>query len=652
MANTRAGKPDLLYILKILWEHDDSNPISKTDIIKELQSYGVILGAAQSGVLGYKTLNRNLQILQSAGKELGFEIVDDKNKGVYLNKTQSGFDDGELIFLINEVVNSSNFSSDAALDIIDRIKNLGTTDFKNKASVNVSSITENKTNYTFFTVLETLNKAIANKKQVKLTATTYWVDGALDNTLAEEIVVNPIQVVKTRMGKTVLLCVKEGTDKQTAYQIEKILGVEELDTDNSVNAKDIESVLAQNPFSLGTDNGEPGGHIVTAKICVNVDYLDEVIDTFGAVDIEKSKKYATKYLNALDVSFRINENDLVKWAMFQSGVVEIIQPFSARRKVLELTKNLKEKYLKNSQDKYVEAIRSVEDTHALHLVKILSNGQKLHEKPKRLVERLELIETDITDLAFLTGYKYKDLQFLTLDTLAVKNIPSLAKELYWHVVKLAYLPITNFDFLKGSSIERLELKGLPDITDWSGLYEVRNLRYLRCTLDIVEKIDEDKLRQTNPALHIEMDTDDEVSNTPTIEEIFEDYPIGRLNNYPLNLLYQIYPKGNKPELDNLSSGDIKAIRWILDTVINTYLNTEEKRFVDDFYKSERSITTIAKDYTMHPYAVFHLWQELNHKLCNTNVRQTFDKYYFKNNETRIEGGNKYGGYYRRRKGYQ
>ncbi len=630
MANTRAGKPDLLYILKILWEHDDSEPISKTDIIKELQNYGVTLGAVQCGAPGYKTLNRNLQILQAAGSELGFDVVDDKNKGVYLHKTQSAFDDGELIFLINEVVNSSNFSSDAALDIIDRIKNLGTTDYKNKASVNVNSIIGNKTNYIFFTVLESLDKAIANKKQVKLTATTYWVDGALDNTLAEEVVVTPIQVVKTRMGKNVLLCVKEGTDKQTAYQLEKILGVEELDSDSSVNAKDIESFLAQNPFSLGADNGEPDGHIVDAKICVNVDYLDEVIDTFGAVDIEKSKKYETKYLNALDVSFRVNENDLVKWAMFQSEVVEIIEPFSARQKVLNLTKKLKEKYLKNSQDKYVEALRSAKQNHSLYLAKILSNGNKDHEQLEGL-KKLALIETDIADLTFLNGNHYRALRSLTLDTLAVKNIPSLAKELYWHVVKLAHLPITNFDFLKGSDIERLGLKGLPDITDWNGLYKVRNLRYLRCTLDVAEKIDEDKLRQTNPALHIEIDTDDEASNVPTIEELFEDYPVGRLDSYPLNLLYRIYPKGSKPELEKLSSGDKKAIEWILDTVINTYFNEEEKRFVDDFYKKERSITAIAKDYNMHPYAVYRFWQELNHTLNSPKIHQMFDKYYFKNN---------------------
>ncbi len=638
MANTRAGKPDLLYILKILWEHDESNPISKTDIIKELQNYGVVLGAAQSGTPGYKTLNRNLQILQTAGKELGFEIVDDKNKGVYLNKTQSAFDDGELIFLINEVVNSSNFSSDAALDIIDRIKNLGTTDFKKNASANASSITGNKTNYTFFTVLETLNKAITNKKQVKLTATTYWVDGALDNTLAEEVVVNPIQVVKTRMGKTVLLCVKEGTDKQTAYQLEKILGVEELDTDGSVNAKDIESFLAQNPFSLGTDNGEPDGHIVEAKICVNVDYLDEVIDTFGAVDIQPSKKYETKYLNALDVTFRVNENDLIKWAMIQSEVVEIVEPFSARQKVLTLTKNLKEKYLKNSQDKYVEAIRSVEDTHALHLVKILSNGQKLHEKPKRLVEQLELVETDITDLTFLTGYKYKDLQFLTLDTLAVKHIPDLT-ELTLHSLYLRNLSITNLGFLAGCGVRDLFLLDLPNVTDFSGIYLLRRLGRLRCSENLYAQLDKEKLCANYPNIIIECAREGKalgegeyqpIEGVKISKEEF-DYPIGRLNNYPLNLLYQIYPKGSKPELDNLSSGDIKAIRWILDTVINTYLNTEEKRFVDDFYKSERSITTIAEDYTMHPYAVFRLWQELNHKLCSTNVHQMFDKYYFKNN---------------------
>ncbi len=638
MANTRAGKPDLLYILKILWEHDESNPISKTDIIKKLQSYGVVLGAAQNGTPGYKTLNRNLQILQAAGSELGFDIVDDKNKGVYLNKTQSVFDDGELIFLINEVVNSSNFSSDAALDIIDRIKNLGTTDFKNKASVNVNSIIGNKTNYTFFTVLETLDKAIASKKQVKLTATTYWVDGALDNTLAEEIVVNPVQVVKTRMGKTVLLCVKDGTDKQTAYQIEKIVSAEELGADISVSTKDIESVLAQNPLSLGTDNGEPDGHIVNAEICVNVDYLDEVIDTFGTVDIQPSKKYAAKYLNALDVSFRVNENDLVKWAMFQSSVVEIIQPFSARRKVLELTKNLKEKYLKNSQDKYAEAIRSVEDTHALHLVKILSNGQKLHEKPKRLVEQLELIETDITDLAFLTGYKYKDLQFLTLDTLAVKEIPDLT-ELTLHSLYLRNLSITNLNFLAGCGVRDLFLLDLPNVTDFSGIYLLQRLGRLRCSEDLYAQLDKEKLCANYPNIVIECVREGKtlgegeyqpMEGVKLSKEEF-DYPIGRLNSYPLNILYQIYPKGSKPELDNLSSGDKKAIDWILDTVINTYLNTEEKRFVDDFYKSERSITAIAKEYNMHPYAVFRLWQELNHKLCSANVHQMFDKYYFKNN---------------------
>ena len=155
------GKKALpLCILQILTEHSDrDHPMTSGDIIRRLsEAYGIEANR--------NTISRNIAVL----RDLGFEIstYDENHKGAYLETRE--FDDMEIRWLIDGVLNSKYLPEKYANDLIAKLKALSSRHFKSGMD-HISALREwpHQKNRAFSSNMAALDEAIEHRLRVRFT---------------------------------------------------------------------------------------------------------------------------------------------------------------------------------------------------------------------------------------------------------------------------------------------------------------------------------------------------------------------------------------------------------------------------------------------------------------------------------------------------
>lgn len=324
----RDKKSSVLYVLEILQNYTDvKHSLNYAQIIEKLKNIYDI-------TLERKTIARDIDILM----DKGYEIVKRGNYGVYLGTR--GFEEGELLYLIDAIYSSKSIPTKYAKDIIEKL----TADcslyskkkFKYLEKMDELNRTDNKQ---LFLTIEVLNDAIEQGKKVEFQYNDYGLNKEFKPMEeGKKYIINPYYMVNNN-GKYYLVCNLDKYEDLSNYKIENISNIKILPTD----VKPIKSLPDQENFSIKQYMNEhiymmSGNSVVATMKILDKKRISDVISWFG-------RNILIKQTNGeIYVTVKVNENALIYWAMQYGEYVEIVSPIETKNKMINLLKNMLTRY--------------------------------------------------------------------------------------------------------------------------------------------------------------------------------------------------------------------------------------------------------------------------------------------------------------------
>ena len=324
-------KSSVLYVLEILQQYTDANhQLNYSQIKDKLQSiYDVSLER--------KTIARDIDILI----EKGYDILKRGNYGVCLRSRS--LEEGELLYLIDAIYSSKSIPTKYAKDIIEKLTKdcslYSKKKFKYLEKMDDYNRTDNKQ---LFLTIEVLNDAIEQGKKVEFQYNAYGINKELKaKEEGKKYIVNPYYMVNNN-GKYYLVCNLDKYEDLSNYKIENISNIKILQED----IKPIKSLPQQENFSIKQYMNEhiymmSGESVVATMKIYNNKRINDIISWFGKNIFIKETDGETF------VTIKVNENALIYWAMQYGEYVEIISPIETKNKMIELLKNMLNRYNKN-----------------------------------------------------------------------------------------------------------------------------------------------------------------------------------------------------------------------------------------------------------------------------------------------------------------
>lgn len=324
MASKTNKKIVVFYVLEVLKEFSDENHLlTYADIRDKIEKLHDVCPDV-------KSIANNISILIEAG----YDIIKCGYKGCYLD--YRGFNNGELLYLVDAIISSNYISSNQAKELIERLtKDCSKFDkTKYKYLQKINTRIKRKNNELFY-VIEILADAIAENKQVAFNYNEFKLSKDMEQrVMGKEFIINPYNLVNSR-GKYYLVCNYDKYDDLSNYRIDCISNIRILDTPRKPlkNLAGGENFLIKNYVNehIYMTNGK------SEEVVLKVDnqkYVNEIVDWFGdSVEFKLDG-------NNIYAKMKVNEDAVVFWAL-QYGQFRQLRH---EKKIRSLIEFLMEKY--------------------------------------------------------------------------------------------------------------------------------------------------------------------------------------------------------------------------------------------------------------------------------------------------------------------
>lgn len=321
-------KLSILYLLDILKQYTDENhSLTYSEIDQKLQTkFGIRLDA--------KTIAKYVNLLQ----DYGIDIKKRGNNGCSI--ISRNFDTSELCFLIDAIFSSRSISSQYAKNLIQILLKESSIYEKNKYNyIYKADEIARINNKEFFYTIDTISRAIEENKQISFTYNEVLLNKKLKARFdGKEFIINPYFMINNH-GKYYLVCNYDKYNSLSNYKIENISNIKILDT----KIKPLQLLKDSQNFDISSYINEhiymfSGKTIQTTIKIKNPKVLNDIVDWYGENIIVKEKD------NEIFISFNVNEQAFLYWALQYGLNIEIIKPKSTRDKYIEILKEIINKY--------------------------------------------------------------------------------------------------------------------------------------------------------------------------------------------------------------------------------------------------------------------------------------------------------------------
>lgn len=318
----------ILYIIDLLKKYtDEKHSLTYSEIIKKLQiEYGVQVDA--------KTLARYITSLQN----YGFDISKHGNNGCSI--LSRNLDNSELSFLIDAIFSSKSISSNHAKELTKHLMSDSSLYEQKKYDYIYKADEIARTNNKeFFYVIETITRAIEENKQLSFTYNEVMPNKQLKSRFnGKEFIINPYFMINNN-GKYYLVCNYDKYNEISNYKIECISNIKILES----KIKPIQMLDNTENFNLANYVNEHiymfSGKTIQATIKIaHPKILNDIVDWYGENIIIKQKD------DEITVSFNVNEQAFLYWALQYGMNIEIIKPVATRNRYVEMLKEIMDKY--------------------------------------------------------------------------------------------------------------------------------------------------------------------------------------------------------------------------------------------------------------------------------------------------------------------
>ncbi len=315
-----------MLILEILRQYSDENhALTQQEIIRLLkQNYDMECDR--------RSVKNNVQYL----KELGYDIS--MEKGYKLLSRE--FDDAELRILIDSVLFSKSISTRQAKELIAKIRGLASNYFNAKVShvCNLPELQRTANKQAMYS-LDTINDAIADKKQISFIYNCMGTDFKLHPRREEPYIVNPYQIVANN-GRFYLIANYDKYDNVAHFRIDKMTDVKMLSSKikpmkqvrGLENGLNLPKHMAEHIYMFSGDSD-----IVVIK--TTPDMMSELVDWFGN-DFNVTKNDD----ETINARIKCNLSAMRYWALQYGPYMEILKPEVLRNALKEDIKGMAEKY--------------------------------------------------------------------------------------------------------------------------------------------------------------------------------------------------------------------------------------------------------------------------------------------------------------------
>lgn len=318
----------ILYLLDILKKYtDEKHSLTYAEIDNKLQSeYGIKLDA--------KTIAKYINLLQ----DYGIDIEKRGNNGCAV--ISRNIDNSELSFLIDAVFSSKPISSQHAQDLIQTLlKDSSVYEKKRFSYIYKADEITRANNKEYFYTIDTISRAIEENKQISFTYNEVLLNKKLKARFnGKEFIINPYFMINNH-GKYYLVCNYDKYNTLSNYKIECISNIKILDT----KIKPLQVLEDTQDFDISNYVNEhiymfTGKTIQTTIKISNPKILNDVVDWYGENVIVKEKD------DEIFVSFNVNEQAFLYWALQYGMNIEVVKPLTTRNKYVEMLKQILTKY--------------------------------------------------------------------------------------------------------------------------------------------------------------------------------------------------------------------------------------------------------------------------------------------------------------------
>ena len=324
-----SNKIKLLYILDILKESDENNPITTNKILEKLKCYGI--QAERKSIL------RDIEILM----DYGIDIIlhNDNKKGYYIGSRD--FEDWEIKIIIDSVASAKFITEKQSKSLINKLKNLSSLSGKKAISsltiINSNYRTDNKT---VKISIDSIIKAVSENKQISFKYFDYNFDfKRIYRNNEMEYIVSPYSLVQYN-NDYYLVGNYHKYNNLSDYNLSKMSNVRILNS----NCKELKEILGENSDILLQQYVDKnlymyGGNSIRLKVKCPQYMADILIRQFGKINIYNIDD--TSLTATMDVT---DGDGLYFWLLQHSENIEVLEPLSVRNELIQSLKNILKKY--------------------------------------------------------------------------------------------------------------------------------------------------------------------------------------------------------------------------------------------------------------------------------------------------------------------
>ena len=340
----------ILYILKILRDHTDANhTMTQQEIADKLLSeYGIEVSRA--------TIKRNLADLIDADYEI---YAKNEVTRSYTNKKTGEkeentiytdlyydheFTESELHMLIDGLLFSRSMPHKQRKDLIVKLAGLSSSWFSKRIQHVHSMGADSPQNPKLFHIIDTLDEAIENGKQVEIVYGYYGTDLKLHTTKNDDGTdkkqkLNPYQLVANE-GRYYLICNNDKYENVANYRIDRIMDIRILesnvkpksDVKGLENGLNLEGYVYQN---LNMFTSPP----VDVEFVIPAKFVSLIIDSFG-----KHVKFTEQNDGTVSCRIKVSATAMKHWASEHAGIVKVISPPELVEEIREEVRKAAEMY--------------------------------------------------------------------------------------------------------------------------------------------------------------------------------------------------------------------------------------------------------------------------------------------------------------------
>ena len=351
MSENQSRGVAIIAILKILKKHTDKeHSLSQHEIQKLLES-------EYEMNVDRKTVRRNLSKLMKYGFPIHYQGEDYGEKEI-IRKGKNGeeeliktnwyyeheFSNGELRFLIDNVMFTASLKKRYRQDLIAKLESLSSKYFRSEMPKIDMDIFNRLENADIFGTFENIGLAITGKKQISFHYCECGTDCKLYPRLNADgteklYIVNPYQLVSAN-GHPYLICNLPQYDDLTHFRLDRIKDSKLLDTSAKPLRKlhGFETGMRLSVYLAEHPNFWSGKTMHITFQCKQY-MMNDVVDSFGT-----NIRIAKLPDDMMKVQLWASEQAMFYWAIQFADAVEVLSPENLRNKIADTLRNALKKY--------------------------------------------------------------------------------------------------------------------------------------------------------------------------------------------------------------------------------------------------------------------------------------------------------------------